>query len=83
MNSLYTIIILSLYFFTFQDKILYTPGPLMTTKSVKHSMVRDIGVGDPEFKEIVGFIQRKILKIAGNFIYNIKIPYFIYNHERR
>jgi hypothetical protein len=55
----------------------------MTTKSVKHSMVRDIGVGDPEFKEIVGFIQRKILKIAGNFIYNIKIPYFIYNHERR
>jgi hypothetical protein len=46
----------------------------MTTKSVKNSMLRDIGVGDPEFKEIVGFIQRQMLKIAGNFIYNIKIP---------
>ena len=41
----------------------------MTTNSVKTSMMRDIGVGDPEFKEIVSFIQKQILKIAGEFFF--------------
>ena len=32
---------------------LYTPGPLMTTSSVKESMLQDLGSRDPKFIEIV------------------------------
>jgi 2-aminoethylphosphonate-pyruvate transaminase len=50
---------------TWKDKILFTPGPLTTSRTVKQAMLRDLGSRDYEFIEIVKNIRAHLLKIAG------------------
>lgn len=47
------------------SKILYTPGPVMTTLTVKQAMMRDIGTAESEFKECIKFSRKNILEFAG------------------
>lgn len=44
------------------DKILFTPGPLTTSKTIKEAMLRDLGSRDFEFIEKVQFIRNKLLE---------------------
>ena len=46
------------------DKILFTPGPLTTSETVKTAMLHDLGSLDFEFIEKVRFIRRKLLDIG-------------------
>jgi 2-aminoethylphosphonate-pyruvate transaminase len=48
-----------------QDPILFTPGPLTTSESVKAAMQRDLGSRSPEFIDLVARIRRELLAIAG------------------
>jgi 2-aminoethylphosphonate-pyruvate transaminase len=48
-----------------KDPILFTPGPLTTSASVKAAMQRDLGSRDSEFIELVAGIRTELLKIAG------------------
>lgn len=48
-----------------KDKILFTPGPLTTSLSVKEAMLRDLGSRDIEFIEIVKEIRKDLLELAG------------------
>src|SRR5688572_24630477 len=47
------------------DPLLFTPGPLTTSLSVKAAMQRDLGSRSPEFVELVAGIRRELLEIAG------------------
>jgi 2-aminoethylphosphonate-pyruvate transaminase len=47
------------------SKLLFTPGPLTTSESVKAAMMRDLGSRDREFLEIVRDIRKRLLAIAG------------------
>jgi 2-aminoethylphosphonate-pyruvate transaminase len=47
------------------DKLLFTPGPLTTSASVKQAMQRDLGSRDAEFIEMVGRVHAGLLDIAG------------------
>lgn len=47
-----------------KDKILFTPGPLTTSRTVKQAMLRDLGSRDTEFIELVGDIRRRLLAIG-------------------
>jgi len=47
-----------------QDKLLYTPGPLTTSATVKAAMLRDLGSRDIEFMGIVRAIREKLLAIG-------------------
>jgi 2-aminoethylphosphonate-pyruvate transaminase len=47
------------------DKLLFTPGPLTTSKTVKEAMLRDLGSRDSEFIEKVNFIRNELLAVAG------------------
>lgn len=47
------------------DKLLFTPGPLTTSKSVKEEMLHDFGSRDYFFIETVKFVRDELLKIAG------------------
>lgn len=47
------------------DKLLFTPGPLTTSRTVKEAMLRDLGSRDDEFIDIVAEIRNKLLKLAG------------------
>jgi 2-aminoethylphosphonate-pyruvate transaminase len=47
------------------DKLLFTPGPLTTSKTVKQAMLRDLGSRDEEFIAIVKGIRQKLLGLAG------------------
>ena len=47
------------------DPILFTPGPLSTSATVKAAMQRDLGSRDTEFIELVAGIRRELLQIAG------------------
>ena len=47
------------------SKKLFTPGPLLTTKRVKQSMLVDLGSRDNEFINVIKFIQTKLLEVAG------------------
>ena len=47
------------------DKPLFTPGPLTTSRSVKESMLRDLGSRDIEFIQTVASIREQLLKFAG------------------
>ena len=44
--------------------MLFTPGPLLTSESVKASMNYDYGSRDPRFISIVSDIRNDILKIC-------------------
>jgi 2-aminoethylphosphonate-pyruvate transaminase len=46
-------------------KLLFTPGPLTTSASVKQAMLRDLGSRDDEFLAIVRGIRRDLLLLCG------------------
>lgn len=46
-------------------KLLFTPGPLTTSATVKEAMLRDLGSRDGEFLEIVGEIREALLRLGG------------------
>ena len=48
-----------------KDPLLFTPGPLTTSASVKAAMQRDIGSRDTEFIKLVAGIRSELLHIAG------------------
>jgi 2-aminoethylphosphonate-pyruvate transaminase len=47
------------------SKLLFTPGPLNTTDTVKAAMLRDMGSRDPEFLRMARDIREKLIAIAG------------------
>jgi 2-aminoethylphosphonate-pyruvate transaminase len=47
------------------DKPLFTPGPLTTSRTVKLAMLRDLGSRDAEFIEVVRRIRNRILAVGG------------------
>lgn len=47
------------------DRILFTPGPLTTSRTVKEAMLRDVGSWDYELREVVKEIRLKLLEIGG------------------
>jgi 2-aminoethylphosphonate-pyruvate transaminase len=47
------------------DKLLFTPGPLTTSRTVKEAMLRDLGSRDSEFIGMVQDIRRRLLVLAG------------------
>jgi 2-aminoethylphosphonate-pyruvate transaminase len=50
---------------TSRDKVLFTPGPLTTSLSVKQAMLRDAGSWHFEFNAKVEVIREKVLELAG------------------
>lgn len=48
-----------------QDKILFTPGPLTTSLTVKKAMLRDLGSRDQEFVSAIKEIRNGLLNLAG------------------
>ncbi len=47
------------------DKLLFTPGPLTTSGSVKEAMLRDVGSRDAEFVNVIREIRQHLLDVAG------------------
>lgn len=47
-----------------KDKILFTPGPLSTSLTVKKAMLRDLGSRDFEFIKIVKEVRQQLLKVG-------------------
>ncbi len=47
-----------------KDKILFTPGPLTTSRTVKQALLRDLGSRDTEFIETVRFIRWRLLELG-------------------
>jgi 2-aminoethylphosphonate-pyruvate transaminase len=47
------------------DKLLFTPGPLTTSATVKSAMLRDMGSRDCEFLEAVREIRERLLSVGG------------------
>jgi 2-aminoethylphosphonate-pyruvate transaminase len=47
-----------------KDKILFTPGPLTTSRTVKQAMLRDLGSRDYEFITLVKNIRQKLVELA-------------------
>ncbi len=48
-----------------KDKVLFTPGPLTTSRTVKQAMLRDLGSRDHEFIGIVRDIRRRLVELGG------------------
>ena len=48
-----------------KDKILFTPGPLTTSRTVKEAMLRDLGSRDHQFIRVIKEIREKLLHISG------------------
>ena len=48
-----------------RDKLLFTPGPLTTSLSVKQAMLHDAGSWHHEFNELVACLRRSLLELAG------------------
>ncbi len=48
-----------------RDKLLFTPGPLTTSLSVKQAMLHDAGSWHHEFNAKVKWVRDKLLEIAG------------------
>lgn len=46
------------------DKLLFTPGPLTTSETVKRAMLRDLGSRDREFLSLVKDIRRRLLELG-------------------
>jgi 2-aminoethylphosphonate-pyruvate transaminase len=46
------------------DKLLLTPGPLSTTGTVKHAMMRDMSTWDADYNRIVTKIRKKLVELA-------------------
>lgn len=47
-----------------KDKILFTPGPLTTSRTVKQAMLRDLGSRDYEFIELIKQIRQKLVELG-------------------
>ena len=47
-----------------KDKILFTPGPLTTSQTVKQAQLRDLGSRDFEFITIVKQIREKLIELG-------------------
>src|SRR5579859_1009555 len=47
------------------DKLLFTPGPLTTSLSVKQAMLRDLGSRDAAFINVVREIRAELVRLAG------------------
>ncbi|MGV3755645.1 MAG: 2-aminoethylphosphonate--pyruvate transaminase [Verrucomicrobiota bacterium] len=47
-----------------KDKLLFTPGPLTTSRTVKEAMLRDVGSRDEEFIQMVRDIRRQLLELG-------------------
>ena len=47
-----------------RDKLLFTPGPLTTSDTVKQAMLRDLGSRDAEFLSVVSQIRRCLLDLG-------------------
>lgn len=47
-----------------RDSLLFTPGPLSTSPTVKQAMFRDLGARDEEFLSIVCDVKKRLLKLA-------------------
>jgi 2-aminoethylphosphonate-pyruvate transaminase len=47
------------------DKKLFTPGPLLTSRTVKEAMMRDLGSRDSEFINTIKIFRDGLLKVAG------------------
>lgn len=50
---------------TARDKLLFTPGPLTTSSTVKQAMLRDAGSWHYEFNTIVKSVRERLLAVAG------------------
>jgi 2-aminoethylphosphonate-pyruvate transaminase len=50
---------------TSRDKLLFTPGPLTTSKTVKEAMLHDLGSRDRSFIELVRQIRHRLLQVGG------------------
>lgn len=48
-----------------RDKLLFTPGPLTSSMTVKQAMLRDLGSRDEAFIRVVREIREKLLALAG------------------
>lgn len=48
-----------------RDKLLFTPGPLTTSLTVKQAMLRDAGSWHFEFNAIVRSLRQRLLELAG------------------
>lgn len=57
---------MSIDFGTAHDKLLFTPGPLTTSRSVKAAMLQDLGSRDSEFIDIVAKVRRDLVSIGGD-----------------
>ena len=47
-----------------KDKVLFTPGPLTTSRTVKQAMLRDLGSRDVAFIQLVKDIRRRLLELG-------------------
>jgi 2-aminoethylphosphonate-pyruvate transaminase len=50
---------------TARDKLLFTPGPLTTSLTVKQAMLRDAGSWHYEFNALVKSVRERLLALAG------------------
>src|SRR5258705_12531660 len=50
---------------TARDKLLFTPGPLTTSLSVKQAMLHDAGSWHSDFNALVAAARRRVLDLAG------------------
>ncbi len=48
-----------------KDKILFTPGPLTTSQTVKQALLRDLGSRDGDFVTRIADIRRRLLDLGG------------------
>jgi 2-aminoethylphosphonate-pyruvate transaminase len=48
-----------------RDKLLFTPGPLTTSRTVKQAMLRDAGSWHNDFNLLVARIRERLLELAG------------------
>ena len=47
------------------DKLLFTPGPITTSSTVKAAMLRDVGSRDSDFIEVVRDVRRRLVALSG------------------
>jgi 2-aminoethylphosphonate-pyruvate transaminase len=47
-----------------KDKVLFTPGPLTTSRTIKQAMLRDLGSRDFEFIKLVKDIRHKLVELG-------------------
>lgn len=50
---------------TARDPLLFTPGPLTTSLSVKQAMLRDAGSWHADFNAVVANVRKRLLAVAG------------------